>query len=74
MEKKIENKFNERFYNLRKERNISIRQISKATNICEKTLRSWERGKTKPRVRHLVILVKFFNVKADYLLGLKDNR
>ena len=68
----MDNKFAKRLLELRTKRKISRREVAKAAHICEKTLRSWEYGKTKPRVRHLVLLVKFFDVKCDYLLGISD--
>ena len=68
----MKNKFAERLLYLRTSRNISRRQIAKATKICEKTLKSWEDGKTKPRIHHFILIVKFFNVKCDFLLGLND--
>ena len=70
----MENKFKERLQQLRAERNISRRALSKATHICEKTLKSWEEGKTKPKITHFIILVDYFNVTCNYLLGLPDKK
>lgn len=34
----------------------------------------WEQGKNLPRGRELIKMVKLFNVSADYLLGLSENK
>lgn len=65
-------KFCERLKELRSEKNISQMQLSLATGISQSAIARWELGKSEPTASALIILSKYFNESADYLLGLVD--
>ena len=64
--------FGERLRDLRQERNLSLMQLAKLTQISNATLCRWENNTVDVKGAELVILAKFFGVSTDYLLGLED--
>lgn len=64
--------FCERFKELREERKLSYKQMAKLIGFSDTALGKWEKGKQIPTIETLIRLCKFFNVSADYLLGLED--
>jgi len=65
--------FNERLKELRIKKELSLLELAKATNISQNSLARWEDGEAVPRAKNFVVLVKFFCVSADYLLGRTDD-
>jgi transcriptional regulator with XRE-family HTH domain len=65
-------KFAERLKELRQNKNLSQMELSKATGISQSAIAKWELNKTEPTASAIIILSKFFNETADYLLGLSD--
>jgi len=61
-----------RIRELRKENNLTQKQLAKLLNKSETGLASWEQGLSEPSVNDIRLLCKIFNVSADYLLGLED--
>ena len=61
-----------RIKDLRKEKNISQSELANAIGVSQKALDYWERGVSEPKASYIVALPDFFNVSADYLLGIKD--
>ena len=61
----------DRIQELRKERKITQVQIAKATGYSQPTVAEWERGTQRPTSDAIVALALFFDVSADYLLGLE---
>lgn len=64
--------FAERLKYLRTEKELSQRQLALAVNINYKAIQRWENETGIPNAEAVAILAKFFDVSADYLLGLKD--
>lgn len=64
--------FCERLKELRLEKNLSYRQLAKQTGFSDVALGKWEKGIQVPTIQTLITLCKFFNVSADYMLGLED--
>lgn len=60
----------ERVYELRIKQGMSQRQLAKAVNISRDSIRDWELQKSSPSANAISLLAEFFNVPADYLLGL----
>lgn len=65
-------KFIERLKELRAEKGLSQAQLAKATGISTGAIGFWETGERVPNALAIITLAKFFNVSADYLLGLED--
>lgn len=66
------NKFAERLKELRKENNLTQDQLAAKTMISQSTLSLYESNKQSPTIDMVIVLCKFFNVSADYLIGLVD--
>jgi len=65
-------KFAERLKELRTEKGHSQMQLSNKTGLGKSAINSWENNQSDITSDNLIILAKFFNVTADYLLGLSD--
>lgn len=65
-------KFPERLRQLREERGVSQAAVSKEMGVSRYAVYSYEKGKTEPTLDGLVVLANYFDVTADYLLGLTD--
>ena len=57
---------------LRKETNITQKELAKALGYTQTTISKWEQGLRLPDADNIIKLCKYFNVTSDYLLGLKD--
>ncbi len=65
--------FAERLKYLRNEKELSQRQLAILLNINYKAVQRWENETNTPNAEAIVLLAKYFNVSADYLLGLTDD-
>lgn len=66
-------KFPERLKTIRKVQKVTQKQIAEGISITEALYQKYEYGKTKPNYEVIIKLCNYFNVSADYLLGLSDN-
>lgn len=66
------NKFGVRLRELRKDKKLSMKQLSTKVGIADSCISRWENGQTIVNADQLIIFAKFFNVSVDYLLGLRD--
>ncbi len=67
------NIFGERLKYLRTEKGIGQNLLSKELNLSNASISYWETGKQEPGAEALFKLANYFNVSADYLLGLSDD-
>lgn len=73
MDFKVE--FGKRLQNLRLEKGLSQTDLSKDLGIKKSTLGNYEQGYREPREYEFITkLSKYFNVTADFLLGLTEER
>ena len=70
MTKSVDEQIGERVYQLRISRGMSQRQLAKTVNISRDSIRDWELQKSSPSANAIALLAKYFDVPADYLLGL----
>lgn len=66
------NKFSIRLNLLLQENGISKYQLAKDSGISKSVLSDYCNGKVQPTAEVIVIIAKYFDVSADYLLGLSD--
>ena len=61
-----------RIKKLRADRELSIRQLAEEAGLNRMAISSWERSVTTPGVESVFRLATFFDVSADYIIGLDD--
>ena len=64
--------FSERLKHLRIETNLTQNQLAQILNTTQRRISYFEIGKVEPDLETLCSIAKYFNVSADYLLGLTD--
>ncbi len=62
----------ERIKELRKEKNIGQNKLAEEIKISNASISYYETGKQEPTAETIFKLANYFNVSADYILGLKD--
>lgn len=58
------------FKNLREDNDLTQQQIAEICNVSDATVGHWENKKREMRVDCIVKLCKFYDISADYVLGL----
>ena len=64
--------YGERIRELRKERNMSQKQLGEALGVDFRTVSFWETERYEPNITQIIKLCKLFQVESDFLLGLID--
>lgn len=64
--------FAERIKALRMEKGVGQNKLAKDLSLSNASISYWETGKQIPSAEVVYKLAKYFNVSADYLLGLKE--
>ncbi len=65
--------FGEKLKQLRFEKGVTQKQVAEYLEIAPNSVQSLEYGKIRPSYENLIKLCQYFNVSADYLLGLSDD-
>ncbi|ARF68920.1 transcriptional regulator [Paenibacillus larvae subsp. pulvifaciens] len=65
--------FSDRLKSLRKQHKVSQFKLAQASGMSERTFRKYESGEIEPTISVLILICNYFDVSADYLLGLSDN-
>ena len=64
--------FANRLNELIAEAGVKISDLPSLLGVDRKSVRLWCCGKNFPNYKHLICLVEYFHVRADYLLGLEN--
>ena len=64
--------FSKRLKELRIGKGLSLRQLANEIQVNNTTIGRWENQLRIPNIIELKKIAEFFNVSADYLLGLQD--
>ena len=64
--------FADRLKEIRKERGLSQATVAKDLSVSLGIVCYWETNKSDPTASNIAKLARYFNVSADYLLGLSD--
>ena len=64
----------ERMRNLRQDHDLSQKTIADMLGVAKTTYSQYELEKRPMPIDYLVALCKFYNVSADYMLGLSDKK
>lgn len=59
---------------LRKEKNLTQKELGALLNIPYRTIMNWERGIRQPSSQNMVILEEFFGVSGAFLRGKTESR
>ncbi len=62
----------DRIKELRKEKNLSQIQLASQIGVSQKAIDYWELGTNEPKASYIIKLAKYFDVSADYLLGIDE--
>ncbi|MCL2775714.1 MAG: helix-turn-helix domain-containing protein [Oscillospiraceae bacterium] len=62
----------DRLIQLKIEQNLLQKDIAKDIGIALRTYQYYERGQRKPDSEAIIKMCEYFQVSADYLLGLSD--
>lgn len=63
----------DRLTNIREDRDIKQEDVAKLLGIKQSAYSKYEKRRTKLQIDDLIILCKFYNVSADYILGFTNN-
>lgn len=64
--------FGDRARSLREESNKNQTQLAEVLNTTQKKISRIETGENEPNLHDIQTLCRYYNVSADYLLGLID--
>ena len=64
----------QRLRNLREDNDKTQQQIADYLGTSQTMYARYERGANELPIHHLISLCRYYNVSADYLLGLSDNK
>lgn len=64
--------FSKRLKQLRTERQVSQNELAMAISVSNRTISMYEQGNSEPNTDVLIKIAKYFNVSADYLIGLTE--
>lgn len=56
---------------LREDKDLSQKQLAELLNTTQQVYSRYEKGINELPIRHLITLCEFYNVSADYVLGIK---
>lgn len=65
-------KFNESLKAIRKDRNLTQKDVARKLNVVESCYANYEQGRTEPSIETIIKLCKIFDVSSDFLLGLEN--
>lgn len=68
---KMESTIGEKIKAFREDLDMNQTELGKMVNMTQRKISYIERGKYEPSIEDIKALCNFFNVSADYLLGLK---
>ncbi len=63
--------YNKIIRELREDHDLKQKDIAKLLGTTQQVYSRYENGENEIPIRHIITLCKFYNVSADYILGLK---
>ncbi len=64
--------FSKRLKELRTDNNLSMKDLAKKIDATDAAISNWENNINEPKISYIIRLCNYFDVSADYILGLKD--
>ncbi len=65
--------FNEKLKQLRTDKGLTLKAVADALNIKASTYSNYEQGIREPSMLTVKRLCRYFEVSADYLLGIEED-
>ena len=65
-------KYQQRIKDVREDRDLNQAEVAKVLNMKQQQYSNYERGYRNLPIEHLITLCEYYNLSADYLLGLTD--
>lgn len=59
---------------LREDSDKTQKEVADYLGTTQQVYSRYEKGKNEIPVRHIISLCKYYNVSADYILGLNENK
>ncbi len=66
-------RYRERLRNVREDRDLTQAEVGKILNKSQQGYNHIEAGRAELKIEDLILLCKFYNLSADYLVGLTDD-
>lgn len=66
--------FGKNFRRIRKENNLSQRQVAEKLGVCQSNVSDWENDISRPSYEFLIELAKVYDTTLYDLLGIPDDR
>ena len=63
----------EKLKDLRKEKELTLKQVAMGLSIPLQTYAAYEHGTREPSISMICTICKFFDITSDYLIGLSDS-
>ena len=67
-------KYSQIIRDLREDHDLTQEAIAKIIGTTKNQVGKYERGEQDMPIRHLISLCNYYNVSADFILGLPENR
>ena len=67
----MENKFKENLKGLREEKGVGQVELAYSIGVSKGIISLWENGLREPNMSSLILLVEYFKVSIDYLVGIE---
>ena len=65
--------YQERIRALREDKDLTQKQVANLLGVAQTTYSQYELNKRLLPIEYLLVLCKFYNVSADYVLGLSND-
>lgn len=65
--------YRERIKNVREDMDLTQAEVGKILNKSQQGYNHIEVGRSELKIEDLILLCKFYDLSADYLIGLTDN-
>lgn len=62
----------DRIRELREDNDLNQRDIAEVLGTTQQVYSRYEKGENEIPIRHIITLCKYYNVSADYILGLTN--
>lgn len=65
--------FSNRLKNLRKDKNITQKQVAQYLKITERAYQNYEYGNREPNLETIILIADFLDTTIDYLVGRSED-